>query len=219
MSPPRIAARDIVVARRGVRVLDGACFELHAARLATIEGPSGSGKSTFLRVLALLCEPDEGRVEHEGVDARDASPESFRRKVAYVAQSPAMLDGTVLDNVRAGPAFSGKEMATSKVEALLERVGLGAKMAPRIARELSGGERLRVALARALANGPDVLLLDEPTSALDPVASDRVIALVRSLVGEGVSVVVVTHSREHALSLGGDAFVCSEGKLGKREAT
>lgn len=210
---PRLAARDIVVVRRGRRVLDGAAIEIERGSLATIEGASGSGKSTFLRVVALLIEPDSGRVERDGVDALAGPPESYRQKVAYVAQAPVMFDGTVLENLAAGPGFAGRSVGEASAVALIERVGLDPEVLTRPAGELSGGEQLRVALARSLANDPDVLLLDEPTSALDPASAATVVALVRALVAGGIAALVVTHSGEIAEALGGQRYRAQGGKI------
>jgi putative ABC transport system ATP-binding protein len=124
-----------------------------------------------------------------------------------------MFDGTVADNLRTGPRFRGLSLSAAAVTALVERVGLAATFADRVATELSGGERLRVALARALANEPSVLLVDEPTSALDPASADVVIDLLRELGASGTAVLTVTHSEEHAARLGGERRRMTSGIL------
>ncbi len=139
------------------------------------------------------------------------APEAYRRRVGYVAQTPPMLDGTVSDNVRAGPRFMGRELDEKSVSRLIERVALEPAIAPRRARDLSGGERVRVALARALANDPEVILLDEPTAALDPETAHRILELVGALAKEGAAIVVVTHSMADTKALGGSQWVCRDG--------
>jgi putative ABC transport system ATP-binding protein len=213
MRPPRIEAKDLVVDRQGLRILDGARIAVGAGEIASIEGPSGSGKSTLLRAMATLIPVDGGRVMLEGQDAEAIAPTAFRRRVAYVSQQPPMLPGSVADNLAAGPSLRGERFGGSAAAALLARAGLPAGFAERDARDLSGGERQRVALARALANEPVVLLLDEPTAALDPTSAERILDLVRALAGEGLSVVVVTHQASHAEHLGGTRWACRAGRL------
>lgn len=214
--PPRIEVRDLVVIRKERRLLDGATIAVAPGAVAVIDGASGCGKTTFLRAMATLIPVDAGSILLEGVDAASLAPPAFRRRVAYVPQQPPMLDGTVADNLATGPRLRGAALAPAATGALLERVGLDASFGERVAGELSGGERLRVAFARALANEPVVLLLDEPTAALDPASATRIVELVRALAGEGLSVVVVTHVEEHAERLGGDRYRCRDGRLARR---
>jgi putative ABC transport system ATP-binding protein len=219
MRPPRIEAKDLVVERQGLRILDGASLAVGAGEIASIEGPSGSGKSTLLRAMATLIPIDGGRVTLEGEDAGAIAPTVFRRRVAYVPQQPPMLPGSVADNLATGPSLRGERLGGEAALALLARTDLPASFAERHARDLSGGERQRVALARALANEPVVLLLDEPTAALDPDASAHILELVRALAREGLSVVVVTHQAEHAERLGGTRWECRAGRVARREGS
>jgi putative ABC transport system ATP-binding protein len=208
-----LAARDITVERDGRRIVDGASVALDAAGVITIAGPSGCGKSTFLRAVATLIPATSGTVVYDGKSPRELGVTEYRRRVAYVPQSPCMFEGTVADNVRTGPRFRGVELTDADVASLLERVGLESELAARIATDLSGGERLRVALARALANDPRVLLLDEPTAALDPDAADVVLALLAMLSRAGTALLLVTHVEAHAARLGGRAYEMSAGVL------
>ena len=202
-----------MVTRQGRRLLDGATLRVAPGAVAVVDGASGSGKTTFLKAMATLIPVDAGSILLEGVDAVSIAPTAFRRRVAYVPQQPPMLDGSVADNLATGPRLHGATLSPDATLALLDRVGLPAAFGERAARDLSGGERLRVAFARALANEPVVLLLDEPTAALDPAAATRILDLVRALAAEGLSVVVVTHVEEHAQRLGGDPYVCRAGRV------
>lgn len=217
MSSPLLAARDITVLRDDARLVDHATLEIAPASVLTIQGASGSGKSTLLRAIATLIPISSGTLAFEGRDVQSVGVTEYRRRVAYVPQSPAMFEGTVAENVRTGPRFRGVTLPDAEVLALVARVGLTADLAARVASELSGGERLRVALARALANEPRVLLLDEPTAALDPEAANVILDLVLELARSGTAILAVTHSVEHAARLGGRRHRMVSGKLHEEE--
>ena len=166
---------------------------------SSIVGPSGSGKSTLLRLLNRLADPDTGRVVYEGRDVRERDPLELRREVSLVPQLPALIDGTVHDNVAYGPRLAGHSF---DARSCLELAGLDPAFEGRDAAKLSVGEQQRVMLARALALDPRVLLLDEPTSALDQTARDAVEATLRGLRARtSISIVVVTHDMAQARRL------------------
>ena len=208
-----LEGRELVVVREGRRILDGASLRVRPGEAVAIQGPSGSGKSTLVRVLSTLLEMDGGSLLLDGRDAHELAPTDFRTRVAFLAQQPAMFDGTVLSNLGAGPQLRGKPLEPSRARELVAAVGLDESMLAREARTLSGGEKQRVALARALANGPEILRLDEPTAALDPDSGARIVALLRDLHGRGLSIVMVTHEGEHARALGGTLYRCEKGRL------
>jgi UDP-glucose/iron transport system ATP-binding protein len=189
---------DVRYSRAGKLVLDGISVRLPVGA-SCIAGPSGSGKSTLLRLLNRLADPDAGRVVYEGTDVRDLEPLALRREVSLVAQLPALIDGTVHDNVAYGPRLAGHSFDARRC---LELAGLGPGFEGRDASKLSVGEQQRVMLARALALEPRVLLLDEPTSALDETARDAVEATLRRLHERtAISSVLVTHDTEQARRL------------------
>jgi ABC-type iron transport system FetAB ATPase subunit len=208
-----LEGRELVVLRGGRRILDGATILVHPGEAVAIQGPSGSGKSTLVRVLATLLEADAGSVLLDGRDAREIAATQFRTRIAFLAQQPAMFEGSVRDNLAAGPALHGQRLSDAQVRDLIAAVGLDDSVQSREARTLSGGEKQRVALARALANNPQVLLLDEPTAALDPEAGGLIVALLRDLRARGHSVVMVTHVDAHARALGGTLYRCERGRL------
>ncbi|HEY8584814.1 MAG TPA: ATP-binding cassette domain-containing protein [Capillimicrobium sp.] len=181
--------RDVGLARGGRPVLRGVSLTAPAGAVTALLGPSGAGKSTVLRCAIRLDEPDDGDVLVDGRDVREVDPCALRRRVGLVAQQPLMLPGTVADNLRYALADPGER----DLAAALERAGLEPGFLDRPALELSGGERARVAVARALARGPEALLLDEPTAALDPARAAGVETLVRALANEGLSVLLTTH--------------------------
>ena len=183
------------VSRDGDTVLDGLNLDIDRGTTALV-GPSGAGKSTLLRLLNRLADPDRGTVRFHGDDVRGLDPLELRRRACLVPQLPALLEGSVADNVRFGPELRGDGV---DVERSLARAGLGSSYAGRPAERLSVGEQQRVMLARALALEPEVLLLDEPTAALDEQARLGVERTLADLGGRaGVSVVLVTHDRPQA---------------------
>jgi ABC-type multidrug transport system ATPase subunit len=186
---------DVDYARGGKPVLRGLSAGLREGATC-VAGPSGSGKSTLLRLLNRLADPDSGRVVYRGDDVRDRDVLELRREVCLVPQLPALLDGTVGDNIRfaAGCAHSDPDPTR-----LLELAGLDGSFAERAASQLSVGEQQRAMLARALAVEPQVLLLDEPTSALDQAARAAIEATLLELRERlGISYILVTHDLEQA---------------------
>jgi putative ABC transport system ATP-binding protein len=160
-------------------------------------GPSGSGKSTLLRLLNRLAEPDQGRILFRGEDVRNREPRQLRREVCLVPQLPALVDGTVAENLRFAASFGGP--ATVDPDKILPLAGLDPGYAERDASRLSVGEQQRAMLARALALEPSVLLLDEPTSALDTQAKAAVEGALSDLrERSGISLILVTHDRGQA---------------------
>jgi putative ABC transport system ATP-binding protein len=175
-------------------------------------GHSGSGKSTFLRLLNRFEEPTQGTVLLDGEPLGSYDVHALRRRVGLVAQRPTMLTATIGDEVR----LAKSELDEAAVHALLERVALGGTDLSASTSTLSGGEQQRLALARALAVEPDVLLLDEPTSALDERAAQAVDAVIRSLVTDGMTVVLVSHDLDRVLGVADHVLVLDQGRLVER---
>jgi putative ABC transport system ATP-binding protein len=194
-------------------LLDGVDLSLEPGMTTTLGGPSGSGKTTLLRLLGLLDEPNDGVLRLAGADVRTLPPRQVRRRVALVAQAPAMFQGTVLDNVATGLRLQGTGLSDGEARMLLERVGLDAGFLHGDARALSGGEKVRVAVARALALKPEVWLLDEPTAALDAERARVLVELLKSLANEGAAVLVVTHDAEAVERLDGQRLWLDSGQL------
>jgi putative ABC transport system ATP-binding protein len=191
---------DVCLTRNGELVLDGVTAGLREGATC-VAGPSGSGKSTLLRLLNRLSDPERGSVSFRQRDVREYDVLELRREACLVPQLPALLEGTVAENVRFGPRLRGGEQEV-EVERWLELAGLDASFAERDGDKLSVGEQQRVMLARALALEPKVLLLDEPTSALDEEARDAIEATLASLRERlELSIVLVTHDLEQARRL------------------
>jgi len=168
-------------------------FHLERGQVLAVLGPSGAGKSTLLRLLNRLDEPSSGQVLLHGKDYRELEPGRLRRQVGMVMQRAYLFSGSVSSNIIYGPAQRAEKLPAGQIEALLEQVGMGGYSQRDVA-TLSGGEAQRISIARALANGPEVLLLDEPTSALDETAKQGVESLLATLVRERHATCVwVTH--------------------------
>jgi putative ABC transport system ATP-binding protein len=187
--PDRFELRDVRVDGDDGPILEGFSARIPPEGLTAVVGPSGSGKSTLLRLLNRLDDPDGGEILFDGRDVRSYDVLELRRRVQHVGQVPVTFPGTVAANVGGG------------WEELLPRVHLDPVLATRSADVLSVGQAQRMCLARALARGPDCLLLDEPTSALDGASKAEVERLVRSLADDGLTVVLVTHEVRQAREL------------------
>lgn len=196
-SSPLFRLDGVEVERGGRHVLGPINLSLPHHGPVVIAGPSGSGKSSLLRLLNRLDAPSVGSVRFDGVDLEGMDPTQLRRRVAMVFQRPVVFEGTVLDNLREGAA----DLTRPDALGLLDRVGLGGALLDRPARDLSGGEAQRMALARSLTTSPEVVLFDEPTSSLDPTSAARVEQLAQSLQDAGVAVVWVTHDLDQLARL------------------
>ncbi len=191
--------RDVCLSRDGRTVLDSLNVAIPTGATAVI-GSSGAGKSTLLRLLNRLADPDAGTVSYRDRPIAEWDPLELRRRVSLVPQLPALLDGSVEDNLRFAADLASTE---PDVERCLRLAGLGSGFAARDVGALSVGEQQRAMLARALAQGPDVLLLDEPTSALDRDSRDAVEATLAELRRElSLSLILVSHDHEQARRLG-----------------
>ncbi|CAB3716802.1 ABC transporter ATP-binding protein [Paraburkholderia rhynchosiae] len=175
-----IVRRD---ASRGQTLLQPTTFALHAGDRVAVTGPSGSGKSVFLRSLALLDPLDAGCIVWHGAPVARAAIPRYRRNVAYIRQRPALLDGSVEDNLRYPfelRAYRDVRFNRGQAASLVAQAGRGGDFLDKRASELSGGEAQITALIRVLQLAPQVLLLDEPTASLDPESSHAIEELVRA---------------------------------------
>ncbi|MCB6365243.1 amino acid ABC transporter ATP-binding protein [Intestinibacillus massiliensis] len=179
-------------------VLKGIDENIEKGEKVVIIGPSGSGKSTFLRCLNLLEEPTGGDIVFEGMNitSKECDINLIRRKMGMVFQQFNLFPHlSVKDNITLAPVKLGimkADEAEKRALQLLERVGLPDK-ADAYPGQLSGGQQQRIAIARALAMNPDVMLFDEPTSALDPEMVGEVLEIMKELAEDGMTMVVVTH--------------------------
>jgi polar amino acid transport system ATP-binding protein len=199
-------------------VLRGISAEIEQSEVVCVIGPSGSGKSTFLRCLNLLEVPTSGEVWIDGelITAPSTDINSIREEVGMVFQHFNLFPHmTVLKNVSLSPIIvrgMNEEKANTRAMELLTKVGLKDK-ANAYPASLSGGQKQRVAIARALAMHPKVMLFDEPTSALDPEMVGEVLAVIRDLAKEGMTMVVVTHEMGFAREVADRVFFMDDGLI------
>ncbi len=199
-----------------LEVLRGIDQHIKPQEKVVIIGPSGSGKSTFLRCLNLLEMPTSGQIFFEGTEitAPRANIDALRRRMGMVFQQFNLFPHlNVMDNITLAPItlkLMTREQARERAMQLLTRVGLAEK-ASVFPKQLSGGQQQRIAIVRALAMNPDVMLFDEPTSALDPEMVGEVLDVMKRLAEDGMTMVVVTHEMGFAREVGDRVLFMDEG--------
>ncbi len=200
------------------QVLKDIDITIKMGEVIAVIGPSGCGKSTFLRSLNLLEEPTDGHIYFEGTDITDKSVNvnKMREKIGMVFQQFNLFPNmTVKKNIMLAPVQLGKmsaEDASAKADELLKRIGLADK-ADAHPVQLSGGQQQRIAIVRALAMNPDVMLFDEPTSALDPEMVGEVLSLMKELAESGMTMVVVTHEMGFAREVADRVIFINDGVI------
>lgn len=203
------------------KVLDGINEHIYPGEKVVVIGPSGSGKSTFFRCLNLLEQPTAGTITVDGVDITDPKTDidKIRQKMGMVFQQFNLFPHlTIKENIKLAPVtlkLMSDSEADQKAVELLERVGLPDK-AEAYPKQLSGGQQQRIAIARALAMNPEVMLFDEPTSALDPEMVGEVLQLMKELADDGMTMVVVTHEMGFAREVGTRVLFMDGGNIAEQ---
>lgn len=210
--------KDLHKSFGNLEVIKGIDLEIDKGDILVIIGPSGSGKSTVLRCMNLLEEPTSGQIIFEGKDILKnlRTIDKTREKIGTVFQNFNLFPNkTILDNITLAPMkVKGKtrEEAEKKAKELLERVGLLDKV-DAYPVQLSGGQQQRIAIARALAMEPDMMLFDEPTSALDPEMVKEVLDVIKELAHEGMTMAIVTHEMGFAKEVADRVIFVDGGKI------
>jgi tungstate transport system ATP-binding protein len=208
-----IRGESLTVERGGRCILNGVDVEISGTGTLVLMGPNGAGKSVLVRVLAGLLAPSSGVVTWAGLPPdRQRAP-----KIGFVFQRPVHLRRSALANIMYALAVAGvrKRERLERAHAALARARI-AHLADAPARVLSGGEQQLLAIARALATGPEALILDEPTSALDPAATTAIEGLVQSVSRDGVRVVLITHDLGQARRMADEVAFLHRGRLLER---
>jgi polar amino acid transport system ATP-binding protein len=223
-----VEARGVCKSYGRVEVLKGIDMTVHHGEVLCLIGPSGSGKSTFLRCINHLEKVDGGELSVDGElvgyrrvgdrlhELRDREVCRKRAEIGMVFQRFNLFPHmSALDNVISGPVYVRREpssVAKQRAKELLDRVGLADKMAA-YPNQLSGGQQQRIAIARALAMTPKLMLFDEPTSALDPELVGDVLDVMRSLAADGMTMIVVTHEMGFAREVGDMVVFMDDGTV------
>jgi len=211
-----IVTEDLCKSFGDHKVLRGISQHIVKGEKVVVIGPSGSGKSTFLRCLNMLETPTSGKIIFEGTSLTDGNCniDAIRQKMGMVFQQFNLFPMlTVKDNITLAPMKvknESREQAEETAMKLLQRIGLPDK-ADAYPGQLSGGQQQRIAIARALAMNPDVMLFDEPTSALDPEMVGEVLAIMKELAEDGMTMVVVTHEMGFAREVATRVLFIDEG--------
>lgn len=220
MTQPIIRFQAVSKSFGAQTVLRDFSLDVEPGAFVTVIGRSGCGKTTVLKLVNGLLAPDTGRVLVQGQDVARADPVALRRRIGYAIQSVGLFPHmTVEKNIAYVPAISdlegwkGKQRG-EKAAALLKQVGLDPALAGRYPRALSGGQRQRVGIARALAAGPELLLMDEPFGAVDEITrgqlQDEILRIHRE---SGITILFVTHDISEALKLGTHTLVMDAGQV------
>ena len=213
--------RDVKKKFGETTVLDGISLDVKKGDVTAMLGPSGSGKTTFLRCVNFLERADSGSMVFDGEkydlhDIRKAEIACVRKKTAFVFQNYNLfLNKRVLQNVTLGltsGAGMRRDEAEERAVKALKKVGMAEKLTSYPA-ELSGGQQQRVAIARALAMNPEIIYFDEPTSALDPELIGEVLAVMRQLAEDGMTMLVVTHEMDFARNVSNQVLFMDGGKV------
>ncbi len=202
-------------------VLKGIDFTVNDGDVVAVLGPSGSGKTTILRCINFLEKADKGELIFDGeeFDLAKISKKEIKRlrmKTAFVFQNYNLfLNKTVLENVTLGLIHARKisrKEAEEKAVSVLEKVGMASRLEA-YPSQLSGGQQQRVAIARALAADPEIIYFDEPTSALDPELIGEVLAVMRQLAEDGMTMIVVTHEMNFARNVSNKIIFMEDGNI------
>lgn len=208
--------KEISKAYKKRQVVDGASFSVESGQVVGLLGPNGAGKTTSFYMVVGLVKPDSGLIE---LDAQDISKEPMYRRarigLSYLAQEPSIFRKlTITDNIIVAleaHGYSGSQRA-EKLEALLSDFRI-THIRDSYGYALSGGERRRVEIARALAGSPKFLLLDEPFAGIDPIAVADIQSIIRELKAKGIGVLITDHNVRETLGICDYAYILKDGKI------
>lgn len=213
-SQPAIDFQNVHYSIGETAILKGVTGSFPDGKITTVVGPSGAGKSTLLKLCNGLISPDNGVIFIQGKPIDQISPTKLRRIVGIALQDAPMVEGTVADNLAVPLRLKGKELTAKEAVTALQDVGLSLDLLDRDSRELSGGQRQKVSIARTLINQPDILLLDEITSSLDRTSQREIEELIQAINQKfNVTIIWITHNLDQALRIGDYTWVMMNGTV------
>lgn len=194
MAEKIIEMKDVSFQVDGQRILQDITFSIDKGERVTITGPSGGGKSTLLKIIASILTPTKGNIVYKGEDVSEIDPIDYRKEVSYFFQNATLFDQTVRDNLAFPYEIRDEEFNETRSVSMLERLKLNRTYLDKAVKDLSGGEKQRVALVRNLLYKPEVILLDEVTSSLDAENKDIIYTILDELNEEDhMTILSVTH--------------------------
>lgn len=197
-----------------VHILKGITGSFPKGKITTLVGPSGAGKTTLLKLCNGLNSPTEGEVYFDHTKISEYDPSELRRHVGIALQNAPMISGSVMKNIALPLELQGKQMSEKEAISFLEDVGLDKQFLHRKVKDLSGGQRQKVSIARTLVNRPNILLLDEITSSLDKASLIEIEELIVKINRKyKVSIIWITHNLQQAVSIGDYTWVMMDGQV------
>jgi putative ABC transport system ATP-binding protein len=214
MNKAAIIFQEVNYSADGLHILKNITGSFPEGKITTLVGPSGAGKSTLFKLCNGLRSPISGEIFIKGKPINAYNPIDLRRRVGIALQNATMIKGSVLENLELPLSLQGKTIEKDYAEELLHDVGLTGEFLERSAKDLSGGQKQKLSIARTLVNKPDILLLDEITSSLDRVSQHEVEDLIEKINEKyGTTMIWITHNLEQALRIGHYTWVMMNGEL------
>ncbi|WP_163970275.1 ABC transporter ATP-binding protein [Oceanobacillus halotolerans] len=209
-----IQFKNVSYSVNGDTILTDITGSFPKGKITTLVGPSGAGKSTLFKLCNGLKSPDSGEILINGKKIDDYDPVTLRRFVGIALQQATMLSGTVKKNISIPMILQGKQLPEERAKELLTVVGLDESFLSRNIKDLSGGQRQKLSIARTLVNKPEILLLDEITSSLDRVSQQDIEELIVKINKEfSTTIIWITHNLQQALDIGDYTWVMMEGEV------
>ncbi|MGD6874029.1 phosphate ABC transporter ATP-binding protein [Sutcliffiella horikoshii] len=209
-----IRLKDVQYRTEGKLILKGISGNISEGEITTFVGPSGAGKTTLLKMLNGLLTPTSGEIIINGKDLDKYEPTELRKQVGIALQSAPMLDGDVFDNLSLPLRLQERSLEKEEAVSILNVVGLEESQLHQNVRDLSGGQKQKLSIARTLVNRPKVLLLDEITSSLDQTSQREIDELIQRVSKKyGTTIIWITHNLNQALTVGTYTWILMDGEL------
>lgn len=210
---PLLGFKNVMYTNDNKVILKDISININRGDFISIVGPSGSGKSTFLKLCSQLISPTEGSILYKDKSYTEYSPNEWRRNIAYCFQNPYLFGDTVIDNCKFPYSIRNTKIDLKRVDKLLSIFGLEKGSINKKVKNLSGGEKQRIALIRTLLFKPEILLLDEVTSALDVDNTLIVENIIQSLNREGITILWITHNLDQSKKYANKIISMEKGEI------